>query len=742
MEQRSIKALVYADIDLNIIDGSSIWVTSILETLAQDPTIKPTILLKRPITREVLITSIEKYPNINIIDPWSTEFDHIKKALNDDSWKKTKRLTVEQAAEIIDLLDRQYRYDFLLFRGYELSQEISSNYTYSKRSFFYLTDFPQRESELSDQDMRNLRLIYENGACLACQTQTLIEYFKKLLDVKEDNKFILLPPMVPNQEMEVKEFFNKQNKLIYAGKFAPFWNIPEMFEAFSEIKDKNLEFIVLGDKFHNYPYTEDFQERVKEILNNTEGIIWKKALPRMEVQTEIKNSDLGISWRHPELDDSKELSTKILEFGLNGKPVIMNRNDLHENVFGADYPLYANNKEEFIEKIQLAFSDKEIFRMAAERMYQVSRNHMFVNVSKQIEPLLRNKIAETNQYLNISLRKYDRKKILFAGHDLKFAKMLIDYFSSDNQYQVKLDQWSNHNVHDESQSRKLVEWADVVIAEWGLGNAVWYSKNKKPNQSLIVRMHLQEKNTPFPKKVLWENVDQIVFIAPGLKKEMIEHFPFLPQEKIKVIFNLVDTDFLNKEKLPDSNFNIGLMGISPSRKRLDMALDIFEKLWIQDNRYTLFVKGHLPNQYQWLWNRKNERKYFEEAFRRINSSAWSNSVVFEGWGDVSEWYRKINFVLSPSDFESFHLAVAEGMASKTIPVIRNWFGADLLYPKKYIFETVQEAVDIVTRTQQLSEKEASEEKVNLQDYIYQNYDKKVICKQWGEMIEQLSFAKV
>ncbi|WP_175640262.1 glycosyltransferase [Metabacillus schmidteae] len=737
MTANILKPFIYADIDLNIIDGSAIWVTSILETMAQDHEIEPTILLKRPVIRDLLVKSFQKYPNVTILNPWSKEFKELGLNLEDDSFLKTKRLTPEQATNIMDELDQMNRYHMFLVRGYQLAKEIAYNYVFSKRTWFYLTDFPQKKEKVTEEDYRNITTIYENGARLALQTPVLIEYFKDLLNVKDEGKFIYLPPMVPNYEPETRQFTNKHNQIIYAGKFAPFWKAPEMFEAFGKVKDPNIKFVVIGDKFHNYPPTENYSDRVSQVLESTKNIIWKKGLSRAEVQEYIQNSDLGVSWRHEVLDESKELSTKVLEYGLYGKPVIINRNPLHEELFGADYPLFANSEEEFIEKIRVAFSDEEKYLLAAQRVFSVSEKHMFANIIKYLKPMLMEMIEISPETENMTERRYNKIKVLFAGHDLKFAKMLINHFGTSMDFQVKEDVWKGHNTHDEKQSKKLLEWADVIIAEWGLGNAVWYSKHKKKHQVLIVRMHLQEKNTAHPPKITWSNVDQLIFIAPGLRKEMEEVFDFLPQEKIRIIYNLVDTKALNKPKLEDNQFNIGLMGISPARKRLDIAVDIFEKLWKMDNRYTLYVKGHLPNKYAWLWNREDERQYYEQVFRKINSRPYRDSVIFEGWGEVSEWYRKIRFVLSPSDFESFHLAVAEGMASGCFPVIRDWHGASELYPNEYIFHEVDEAVNIIHQTNNKPHYEVEEVSESLRTFIQNRYDKNLICSQWEEMVIEL-----
>ncbi|PLR67958.1 glycosyltransferase [Bacillus sp. UMB0893] len=734
MSNHILKPLIYADIDLNIIDGSAIWVTSILETMAQDPQIKPTILLKRPIIRDVLVRSFQNYQNITIINPWSSEFKKLGLKFEDDTWKKSKRLTTAQAADIMDKLDQKTRYSLFLVRGYNLAKEIAFNYLFSKRTWYYLTDFPQDRKRVSDEDLFNIRTIYENGARLALQTPHLIHYFKELLEIEDDGKFVYLPPMVPNSEAKEISFGNRNNQMIYSGKFAPFWKAPEMFETFARLENSAITFLVIGDKFHNYPYTDNYQQRVTDVLENTKNLIWKKGLSRTEVQEFIKKSDLGISWRHEVLDSSKELSTKVLEFGLYGKPVIINKNPLHIELFGEDYPLYANSEAEFNEKVYLAFSNPSIYEIAAKKVFSVSEKHMFKNVIKYLKPFLMEMQEIPQEIEDSGIRKFDKKKILFAGHDLKFAKMLIDYFKLSTEFQVKEDQWKGHNSHNEKQSKELLEWADIIIAEWGLGNAVWYSKNKKNHQVLIVRMHLQEKETQYPQKIVWDNVDQLIFIAPGLKMEMEETFDFLPKDKIKILYNLVDAKSLDKEKLDDSEFNIGLMGISPSRKRIDLALDIFEEMWTNDSRYTLFIKGHLPNKYAWLWNRKEEREYFEKVFRRINSSVWRDSVVFEGWGEVSEWYRKLRFILSPSDFESFHLAVAEGMASGCFPLIRNWHGAKELYPNDYIFSDVSEATDIIKKIQLESRKNINEKQQALKSIILTKYDKDVICEKWKEML--------
>ncbi|MRG85081.1 glycosyltransferase [Salinibacillus xinjiangensis] len=728
MDQTRLNVLIYGDVNANIIDGSSIWLSSISETLAQFEDTKVNILLKFPVVRKAVLNNLFDYNNVEMVDPFSQGL----------AKKKNKSyLSATLAAEIIDELDQENHYDLVIIRGYNIAKEISQVYKISHKTIFYLTDFPQEREKVTKEDMIYLSTLYNNSAALGCQTPRLIEYFQSLLNIEQNDKFLYVPPMIPNQERNIKEFNNNNNTLIYAGKFSPLWRVPDMFRVVDSMDEENLKFVVIGDKFHNYPFQYNYKYNVERILNESEKILWKKGLTRKEVQTEIQQSDLGVSWRHEALDESMELSTKVLEFGINGKPVILNRNKLHESIYGPDYPLYANSKREFEEKIKLAFTNPEVYRHAAKVVYNVSQNHTFKKVAEHLRPRLMEIANNTKEFKVINERLFDKIRLLFAGHDLKFAQMIIDYFSAHNDYIVKIDQWDGHNTHDESLSEELLNWADVIVAEWGLGNAVWYSNRISENQKMIIRMHLQEKNTEYPKETKWNSVNNIVFIAQGIKNDIYETFPFIPEEKAKIIHNLVDTEKLDKPKLPDSNFNIGMQGICPSRKRLDLSLEIFEKLWEQDKRYNLIVKGKLPIEYKWLWARTAEREYYTELFTRINSSPWKDSVIFEGWGDISEWYQKIGFVLSPSDFESFHLAVAEGMAARTIPVIRDWDGAEFIYEDKYIYHDTEEAVDFIKQFNSFSEETQNEWRENARNFILNHYEKYMLCEKWDHLIKEV-----
>jgi len=313
--------------------------------------------------------------------------------------------------------------------------------------------------------------------------------------------------------------------------------------------------------------------------------------------------------------------------------------------------------------------------------------------------------------------------ILFAGHDFKFASDIIEHFTNIG-WEVSLDQWDNHNKHDEERSLSYLEKADIIFCEWGLGNIVYYSHHKKPNQILAVRLHLQERDLPYMKNINITNIDYFFIVAPYIYEELVHKFR-LPRNKTKIIYNLV-----NKEKYTfESNhqerkYNIGICGITPKRKRLDLALDIIEHLYNIDKRYKLYIKGKNPLEYEWIKGCNEEKEYFLEQANRIRKMKCKKNIIFEDFSpDMNKWYQKIGYVLSPSDFESFHMVVAEGMLAGCIPIIINREGANMLFPSKYIFKTVEDMINGI------KEKREPGDYTEVRNFVLNNYESCKICSE-------------
>ena len=288
-------------------------------------------------------------------------------------------------------------------------------------------------------------------------------------------------------------------------------------------------------------------------------------------------------------------------------------------------------------------------------------------------------------------------RLLVAGADLKFARPLIRALEASGQVEVRLDEWLGHNRHDGHKSRAQLAWAETVLCEWCLGNAVWYSHRLRSDQRLLVRFHGQERLTAYPRLTNWENVSRLAFVGPHVLTEALGKFP-IPARKARLIPNAVDTALFERPKHPEAFFRLGLLGYCPRLKRLDRALDLLALLKRRDERYTLHVKGHHPTHYRWLWQRAPEREHYTALFERLNRWEHRLSVVFDPPGDdVPEWLTGIGFVLSPSEFESFHLAISEGMASGALPLIWQREGAGEIHGSEHLVEDAGDAAERIER---------------------------------------------
>ena len=176
------------------------------------------------------------------------------------------------------------------------------------------------------------------------------------------------------------------------------------------------------------------------------------------------------------MDASLELSTKVLEFGALGLPVILNRTPMHEALLGADYPLFAASLDDVADVAALAGTDPAVFALAASRTAAATEDYTMDRAAARLRQYLATSVPAsktTNQADGRALR------VVIAGHDLKFFTQLVALLRLRPGVEVRLDQWAALGEHDPAVSQELAEWADVVICEWCGPNAIWYSRHKR-----------------------------------------------------------------------------------------------------------------------------------------------------------------------------------------------------------------------------------------------------------------------
>lgn len=680
------RVLICGNPDLNFIDGSSIWAQTIALATAATGSAKVDFLTRSTPVRDELYGPLKSANNLTIID--GSDRQH---------WKGRgfSRITPEMMGKLAIQLDCANPYDVIIVRGLEIATQLLDAPEVLARCWLYLTDIPQAVGDYAPDQRLVMQRIAQGCHHLLCQTEGFKTLWQDLKPDLDTAKVRLYTPVIPDFHKELQPLAKRPLRAIYAGKFKGDWMTLEMAEQWQATYARvpGSELVMIGDKIHDEPDMPGYPQRMRKALEKTDGLSWLGALSREAVQQQLRQARVGLSWRDEGMSDTIEYSTKILEYGGAGCAAILNRNPLHEQLLGHDYPLFANSAEEFSRQLTRALREPQVAQQAADALIRLAERHTFTT-----------RVGEMHQWLlevpKAATRPKAKTKVLVAGHDLKFFIPLQKKLEATGQFEFLIDHWQSHNQHNIAQSRALLEQSDVIFCEWCLGNLKWYSHHKKPHQRLVARFHAQEIRLPYMAEANWDNIDHVSFVSEHTRLHALEVFEEFPFEKTSVIPNYLDnTKFTSKSKVGEANFTLGMVGVAPKIKRLDRALDLLEVLLEKDSRYCLRVKGKHPLDYGWLLNREDELTYYRNVFERINTNPkLRHKVIFDPPGDdVNEWFTMVGYILSPSDSESFHMAIGEGMLTGAIPIIWDWEGAAEIWGDKWVVRSLEQARQAVVK---------------------------------------------
>lgn len=264
-------------------------------------------------------------------------------------------------------------------------------------------------------------------------------------------------------------------------------------------------------------------------------------------------------------------------------------------------------------------------------------------------------------------------------------------------------------VTDYNQIDTWMKLADVCWFEWcdelvDYGSKLPAAKEKK----IICRIHGYEVYSDFIMRPNWKNVDDLIIVASHIRRMFEENTKDINKGNLRI-----HTVFcgINMDRYPlnikTKGYNLGYLGYINFKKNIPLTLDIFKKLHNIDSRYKLYIAG----QFQDL----RTLAYFQYFIKEYKLD---KSVVFDGWQNEKkkiEWLKKIEYMVISSIDEGLCFAAAEAMASGIKPILHNCEGLKDHYDKKYIFNSVDEAVKMITE-----EKYDSREYRNFIQHNYRN----------------------
>jgi glycosyltransferase involved in cell wall biosynthesis len=727
---RTLRAIVYGDVNLNILDGSAIWVQSMSEALSRAG-VDVRVLLKAPVETGRLVDPLRALPGVNVVDPFTSGMTSERTPLSADA-----------AVSLIEHLDGESPADLIVVRGLRLVTAAAASPRLRGRLWTYLTDIPQSPLDIDDEQRDRLAAIAGASRWMLCQTDEL----RSLIEASipgTGGRCVLWSPIVPAPEVAEIESSNEGAplRLVYTGKFAPLWNTLEMTRLPALLAEQGIaaEVHMVGDKIHDVPGDPEWSSRMRAALESTPGVVWHGGMPRQQAMALAASGDLGLSWRAPEMDASLELSTKVLEFGVLGVPVLLNRTPMHESLLGADYPLFVADESDIAAACAQIARDPELLAGLGRRITESVAPYRMEAATERLRALLARTFPEDPACVAAASQAAGRPlRVVVASHDLKFFTRIQEHLAELPGVELRLDHWEALSVHDAATSEAMAAWADVVICEWAGPNLVWYSRHKRAGQRLIVRLHRFELDAGWLADVRTEAIDQVVCVSPFYAQLTAARTEW-PADRIVVIPNWVDVEQFDRPKLTGAEFTLGMIGISPHRKRPDLGVDILARLRRRDRRYRLAVKSKMPWDYWWIWRKPEERAEAERLFHRLHDDpVVAGAVTFDGFGsDVAAWLRRVGWVLSTSDDESFHLAPAEGMASGAVPALLPWPGADTIYDTRWIHADPASLADAI---HDITVSGRWEEQRHLaRDQVRASFPLDAVCDTWARiLVEDLS----
>lgn len=662
---------LYGDSNCNLVDGSTIWLQSTAQVLAGLGLDTFELVLKAPMERGVITDPLVADGGITLVEP--DEF-----------------LTSAGGAQAV----AARRPDVVLVRGSRVSLAMAEIPELHGRLWTYLTDIPQHPLVATPEKLAELERIVAASQVLLCQTEALRSLLETLVPAA-CGRTAVFPPMLPLQDMprRTRRLGDGPVRLAYAGKFAPRWRTLEMTRLPAQLGAAGVEATVefIGDKIHAGAAGAAYRARMRAALEDSPGVDWVGAHPRSETFERLVQADFGLAWRDPELDVSLELSTKLLEYGALRLPALMNRTDEHESLFGSDYPLYVASPDEIVTAVRACSEDPSVHELAVDRLASVAQDHSFAAAGRRLAVVLER--LHPAPVVSAGRRP---TRLLVASHDLRFFTPIRDHLAALPDVDLRHDHWEHLWRHDVEASRRAVADADVVMCEWAGPNAVWYARHVRPDQRLVVRLHRFELYRDWPAQIDIDAVDTVVCVNDRYRRLAQQRLGW-PEHKLQVIDNFVDPLALDRSKDPGAAWRLGMLGVSSRRKRLDLGLDVLAGLREHDERFTMSVKSVLPPDEAWVWADAGERRHWRAVRARLEQDPRLRGAVhLDPYGpEVGHWLRRVGWVLSTSDDESFHLAAAEGMASGAVPVVRDWDGARDVYDQRWVHGSVEDMVDAV-----------------------------------------------
>ena len=220
---------------------------------------------------------------------------------------------------------------------------------------------------------------------------------------------------------------------------------------------------------------------------------------------------------------------------------------------------------------------------------------------------------------------------------------------------------------DNSLTPELAKKAEVIWCEWANEKAIDVAEIET-NAKKILRIHAYEAFSETLKRLDLNKFDVVIFIDNYIKEYVERQYGKV--NGAVVIPNGIDLEkFYNPNKI--RNNKIAYAGYLTRKKGIGELILLAESF----PDYEFHIAG----------------KYQEDDIADFLNIRKPNNIKIHPWQySIEEWFKDKTYILNTSLRESQAMTITEGMAAGLKPLIRNWIGAEEMYPEKYIWKSIND----------------------------------------------------
>lgn len=379
MPPGSRSVLLYSPANLNQVDGSTIWVDSTVRTLLVDPRVVVTLPLRAPQRRDVITGALRRLGRVRVVD------------IHPRIAPRALGLTTTQALDLIERLDRGGAFDAIILRSFQLCLRATERPSLRGRMWACYILEPERDPD-DPTYRREMGLIASASRHVVVQSEGMGRLLQSVVP-EARGRTIVLPPGIPESAAPRADPDRLVRRLIYTGKFHPFYPVERMIEFVAELRRElpDLEFHVAGDKFMDVEDDPGYPARMRRLLETTPGLVWHGSMPREAVVRLVAQGGVAINvwdYRHGPQMNELVVSTKLLDYASVGVPVVLTRTPTQVELYGEDYPLFVDAVDEALPLLRRVLKEPDLYRLAAQRSYEAGRAYTYPRIHALIAPYL------------------------------------------------------------------------------------------------------------------------------------------------------------------------------------------------------------------------------------------------------------------------------------------------------------------------------------------------------------------